>query len=162
MMRKCLKKINWETIDWYLILSLDSILNVMFVFILTNLGIAVISAKNTSYGNWEYKCSGGSWTTMNITYSPPLRKLNHSILLLTPSDSVRYVLRNESFYWKTREANKLGMVLQVLAWDQTDNQACGAYQHTASSWPDSMSMTFASGSQLRMSCDGRPGMNITF
>lgn len=119
--------------------------------------MAVISARDTMYGYWEYKCSGGSWTSMNITYVPPLRKLNHTILLLSPTDSIRFVLKNNSLYWSKRQAIERNMGLQVLAWDQTDKQTCGTYQHTGANWPDSMSLRFASGSQLRKSCDGRPG-----
>ena len=113
------------------------------------------------YGSWEYKCSGGSWTAMNVTYEPPLIRLNHTVLLLTPTDSVRFVLKNHSLYWTKLQAIERRMVLQVLAWDQTDSQVCGTYQHTGMSWPDSMSMKFVSGYQLRMSCDGRPGFVLT-
>ncbi|XP_066926601.1 uncharacterized protein [Clytia hemisphaerica] len=121
------------------------------------LGIAVISAKNTSYGSWEYKCGGGSWTPMDIQYNPPLRNLNHTVLLLTPTDSIRFLLQNESSFWSQREAFEKNIQLQVLAWDQTDNQTCGTYLHTGSDWPASMSMKWATGMQLRKGCDGRPG-----
>ena len=82
---------------------------------------------------------------MDIQYQPPLRKLNHTVLLLTPTDSIRFLLKNESSFWSQREAFEKHIQLQVLAWDQTDNQTCGSYLHTGSDWPESMSMKWATG-----------------
>jgi len=129
-------------------------------------GVAVVSAPITSYGTWEYKCGSSAWQPLNVNYTPPLVNVSTlDMVLLQPNDSIRFILANESSYWTTITAIQNQVALQVLAWDQTDGQSCGTYQHSQPNpWPLSFSSkkNFAEGIQLRKGCDGRPGYVLKF
>lgn len=123
-------------------------------------GIGIISAIETAYGYWEYKCAGSQvWTKLNFTYQPPLTTAAYvNMVLLTPDDYMRFTL-NGSKYWKFVDADKRKISFQAVAWDQTDNKTCGnfTFNNSTEPWPESFSERnqIVTAFQLRKGCNGK-------
>lgn len=125
-------------------------------------GIGIVSAIETTYGYWEYKCAGTQqWIKLNISYAPPLQVVERlEMVLLTPNDYLRFTL-NGSKYWKVVDAQQKKISFQAVAWDQTNNQSCGSFtfDNSTQTWPEAFSAreSIVTALQLRIGCNGKPG-----
>ena len=126
-------------------------------------GIAVVDTSTSPYGSWEYRlnCSG-SWQPMvvqNNTTPYGAANSNLHLLLLKPSDCIRFSLSNCKTFWTKKDGlEKVNFF--SFAWDMSDRQTSGLVRLSIpsdGSFPTAYSRNVLTVIQLRKGCNGKPG-----
>ena len=123
-------------------------------------GMAIVRGGRSRIGYYQYKCSGGNWTEVNVSNTIPLGRSDEiSVIYLKPSDELRFTLSGNNF-WTRLESTKLAN-LKFLAWDMTDMKSCGKYNINVSAVRQNEFLSIfkdaAILTQLRKGCDGKAG-----
>lgn len=92
------------------------------------LGIAVVSAKETEIGEWQYLDSSGAWQTINvdgqINEDGVVMGETAQLLFLPPDQKIRFKPLESTKLWTIEDAMD-HTTLRFLLWDQTDELGLG-------------------------------------
>ena len=119
-----------------------------------------MQGKRSNIGYYEYKCSGGNWSEVNISNTRPLGKSDEiKVIYLSPDDEVRFTMVGDHF-WSRIQASRIAS-LNFLAWDMSNNRSCGEHVvNVTNVRRDAFLSKFKNSAtlkQLRVGCDGNPG-----
>ena len=124
------------------------------------LGMAIVQGARSDIGYYSYKCSGSSWSEVEIGNYRPLGSTDEiRVIYLTPDDELMFTMVGDKFWSRIQAAREAS--LNFLAWDMSNNKSCGYHVvNVTNAKRDAFLSNFASSAtlkQLRVGCDGNAG-----